>query len=37
MKISCEDEIPWTVDGEFGGSYREADVVVVPAAVKMMF
>ncbi len=37
VKISCEDEIPWTVDGEFGGSYREADVVVVPAAVKMMF
>ncbi len=37
VKISCEDEIPWTVDGEFGGAYKSAEIVVVPAAVKMMF
>ena len=26
LHLVCEEEIPWTVDGEFGGSYREADI-----------
>ena len=37
LKISCDEEIPWTLDGEFGGSFKESDIVVKGAAVKMMF
>lgn len=37
VKISCDEEIPWTIDGEFGGSYKESEIIVKEAAVKMMF
>lgn len=29
-------ETPWTLDGEFGGAYTEADVEVCPSAVRWM-
>lgn len=26
VKFECQEEIPWTLDGEFGGSHREVNV-----------
>ena len=26
VKFECEEEIPWTLDGEFGGTHREVVV-----------
>ncbi len=36
-RFESESEIPWTLDGEYGGSYKEADIEVKEAAVKMIF
>lgn len=30
-------DIPWTIDGEFGGAYKHSDIEVKEAAVKMLF
>ena len=27
LKITSEEDVPWTLDGEFGGSIREAEVI----------
>ena len=37
LKITSEDEIPWSIVGEFGGSTTKANIKVMPAAVKMIF
>lgn len=26
IEMSCEDYVPWTLDGEFGGSHREVEI-----------
>ena len=36
VRIEFEEEVPWTVDGEFGGSVREAVVENIPAAMRIM-
>ena len=29
VKITCEDKIPWTLDGEYGGDHGDAEVSVI--------
>ena len=29
VKITCEDKIPWTLDGEYGGEHGDAEVSVI--------
>ncbi len=36
-RVESQDEIPWSLDGEFGGSYSDAEIEVKEAAVKMIF
>lgn len=36
VKFEFEEEVPWTVDGEYGGSFQEADIVVNKSAVTFM-
>lgn len=36
MNIHTEDEIPWTVDGEFGGAYRDAEIQNHHSAVTLL-
>ena len=36
VKLSCETAIPWTVDGEFGGEFKDAEIKVLPQAVTIM-
>ena len=36
-QFESEAEIPWTLDGEFGGAYVNAEIEVKEAAVKMIF
>lgn len=33
--IRCEEEIPWTLDGEFGGNYKEAVIENIEKAVSI--
>lgn len=35
--FESESEIPWTLDGEFGGAYKHTDIEVKGSAVKMVF
>ena len=35
--FESEGDIPWTIDGEFGGSFKRAEIDVKEAAVKMIF
>lgn len=37
VKIECTEDVPWTLDGEFGGAYSNMDIVVKGAAIKMIF
>lgn len=37
LKIVSETEVPWSLDGEFGGAHTEMNVVVKGAAIKMKF
>lgn len=32
VKITCEHDVPWTLDGEFGGIHRNCDIEIVPNA-----
>ena len=32
VKITCEHDVPWTLDGEFGGIQRNCDIEIVPNA-----
>lgn len=36
LRITSRDEIPWTTDGEFGGSYREIELRNINRAVKLI-
>ena len=29
VKITCEQDVPWTLDGEFGGLQRNCELEVV--------
>ncbi|MBQ6368281.1 MAG: diacylglycerol kinase family lipid kinase [Erysipelotrichaceae bacterium] len=35
VSFSFEEEIPWTLDGEFGGAFKEVDIKVLPKAVRI--
>ena len=35
-RITSSEEVAWTVDGEYGGSYRETDFSVEQKAVAIM-
>ncbi|MDD6095512.1 MAG: diacylglycerol kinase family lipid kinase [Clostridia bacterium] len=37
MRITSDTEVPWSLDGEFGGSHKEMNVEVKGAAIKMKF
>lgn len=37
VKITSTEEVPWTLDGEFGGSFSDMDIEVKGAAIKMIF
>lgn len=37
LRITSEEDIPWSLDGEFGGSYKDADIKVECGAVSMIF
>ncbi|MFA9463233.1 MAG: diacylglycerol kinase family protein [Velocimicrobium sp.] len=32
--LSCEDEISWTLDGEYGGSFKQAEIVNYKQAIR---
>lgn len=36
IKIVSEEDVPWTLDGEFGGSYKEVDIKNVNEALEIM-
>ena len=36
MEIQAEEELEWTLDGEFGGAYREMHVEILERAIKVM-
>lgn len=35
--VTCEESLPLTLDGEYGGSYQEGDILAVPGAVRLVF
>lgn len=36
LKVESDMPVDWTVDGEFGGSYKSAEIEVLPRAVDLM-
>lgn len=36
ITIDCEEEIPWTIDGEFGGNHSHAEVTIDNRAVSII-
>ena len=36
VRITSSEDIAWTIDGEFGGSYRESEIKVDRQAVSIM-
>lgn len=36
LSIATEDNISWTLDGEFGGEHRRVEFEVIPSAIRMM-
>ena len=36
VKFTCEEEVPWTLDGEFGGKVKEAEVKVHRQAIVLV-
>jgi len=37
LKVTCPDELPWTLDGEFGGAPREAEIQNCRQAVTIIY
>ncbi len=37
LRFSCDEEIPWSLDGEFGGSFKSGEIQVRGGAVRMIF
>lgn len=35
VSFSFEEEVPWTLDGEFGGSYKDVHIKVIPKALNI--
>ena len=35
--VTCEERVPLTLDGEYGGSYQEGDILAVPGPVRLVF
>lgn len=35
--VTCEENIPLTLDGEYGGSYRTGEILAVPGSVRLVF
>ena len=36
VKITTEDNVPWTLDGEYGGAYNEIEIDVKKEAVNVV-
>ncbi len=36
VKVSCDSQVPWTTDGEYGGSVKKADIEVIPDAFRLV-
>lgn len=36
LKITTKEEVPWTLDGEYGGAYTEMDIGVCPGAIHVV-
>ncbi len=36
MKITCDEPVPWTTDGEFGGGYKEVELRCVDRAIDII-
>lgn len=37
LKITCEQELPWTLDGEFGGAPKTAEILNCQKAVSIVY
>ncbi len=37
LRVTCPDELPWTLDGEFGGAPREAEIQNCKQAVSIVY
>lgn len=37
LKITSDTEVPWSLDGEFGGAFKESEIDVECGAIKMIF
>ena len=37
LKITCADETPWTLDGEYGGSPQAAEITACRHAVNIVY
>ena len=37
LRITCSDELPWTLDGEFGGAPREAEIQNCKQAISIVY
>ena len=37
LSYECDKEIPWTLDGEFGGAYKSNDIKIVGGLVTMVY
>jgi diacylglycerol kinase family enzyme len=35
LKITCEEEVPWTLDGEFGGNEKEVIIENIQEALEL--
>lgn len=36
ITFRCDEKVDWTLDGEFGGSYRKSAIKLIPSAVEIM-
>jgi len=36
VRITCEDELSWSIDGEFGGEYKVTDIAVCHKAIEII-
>lgn len=32
LKITCDEKVPWTLDGEFGGDHGDVEISIIPDA-----
>ncbi len=36
IRVTSQQEIPWTLDGEFGGSQKETNIEIIPNAITLL-